>query len=83
MIDRVGDPTRFGVYLGSGEGKQDFDRFTAMVTNSLDGDRLDIAKFTRQGLETLHPTIELEQEPHMPAGHLASMFNARVLTSTA
>jgi 3-oxoacyl-[acyl-carrier-protein] synthase II len=77
LIDRVGDPTRFGVYLGSGEGKQDFDRFTAMVTKSLDGDRLDIAKFTRQGLETLHPTIELEQEPHMPAGHLASMFNAQ------
>ena len=25
------DPTRFGVYLGSGEGKQDFDTFTRMV----------------------------------------------------
>ena len=25
------DPTRFGVYLGSGEGQQDFDRFTQMM----------------------------------------------------
>ena len=77
LLNFSGDPTRVGVYLGSGEGKQDFGRFAEMVTLSLDGDRLDIAKFTRRGLETLHPTIELEQEPHMPAGHLASMFNAQ------
>src|SRR5207344_2269537 len=25
----------------------------------------------------LHPMAELEQEPHMPAAHLASMFNAQ------
>ncbi len=71
------DPTRFGVYLGSGEGQQDFDRFTQMMVAALsDGDQLDLAKFTRVGLETLNPVAELEQEPNMPAGHLASLFGA-------
>ena len=28
ILDAQLDPTRFGVYLGSGEGQQDFDRFT-------------------------------------------------------
>ncbi len=71
------DPTRFGVYTGSGEGRQDFDRFTEMMVAALDGDRLDIAKFARKGLEILHPIVELEQEPNMPAGHLASLFGAQ------
>lgn len=72
------DPTRFGVYTGSGEGQQDFDRFTQMMVAGLSGgDKLDIAKFIRKGLETLHPIAELEQEPNMPAGHLASLFNAQ------
>jgi len=71
------DPTRFGVYTGSGEGQQDFDRFTQMMVAGLQGDTLDVAKFTKCGLEILHPIVELEQEPNMPAGHLASLFNAQ------
>jgi len=75
-LNRI-DPTRFGVYLGSGEGGQDFDRFTQMMVAALDGPRLDLAKFTRKGLEILNPVAEMEQEPNMPAGHLASLFNAQ------
>lgn len=71
------DPTRFGIYLGSGEGNQDFLSFTAMMAAALQGDRLDLAEFTRVGLEILNPVAELEQEPNMPAGHLAAMFNAQ------
>ena len=72
------DPTRFGIYTGSGEGQQDFDRFTQMMVAGLaGGETLDLAQFTRTGLETLHPTTELEQEPNMPAGHLASLFGAQ------
>ncbi len=48
-----------------------------MMTAALDGDELDLAKFTKAGLEMLHPVAELEQEPNMPAGHLAGMFNAQ------
>jgi 3-oxoacyl-[acyl-carrier-protein] synthase II len=72
------DPTRFGVYTGSGEGKQDFDLFTRMMVAGLDGtDTFDLAKFTKKGLESLNPMVELEQEPNMPASHLASLFNAQ------
>jgi 3-oxoacyl-[acyl-carrier-protein] synthase II len=71
------DPVRLGVYLGSGEGQQDFDSFTSMMMAAISGDTLDVAKFTKLGLETLHPLSEVEQEPNMPAGHLAGMFNAQ------
>ncbi len=71
------DPVRFGVYLGAGEGQQDFNCFTAMMADALQGETLDVAKFCKSGLERLHPLAELEQEPNMPAGHLASMFNAQ------
>jgi 3-oxoacyl-[acyl-carrier-protein] synthase II len=72
------DPTRFGVYTGSGEGQQDFDRFTEMMVAGLNGGTtLDVARFTRRGLELLNPIAELEQEPNMPAGHLASLFDAQ------
>jgi 3-oxoacyl-[acyl-carrier-protein] synthase II len=75
-LSRV-DPTSFGVYLGSGEGQQDFDRFTQMMVAGLDGDRFDVVRFVQKGLEILNPLAELEQEPTMPAAHLASMFNAQ------
>jgi 3-oxoacyl-[acyl-carrier-protein] synthase II len=72
------DPTRFGVYTGSGEGQQDFDRFTEMMVAGLNGGTsLDISRFIRRGMEVLNPISELEQEPNMPAGHLASLFDAQ------
>jgi 3-oxoacyl-[acyl-carrier-protein] synthase II len=72
------DPTRFGVYTGSGEGQQDFDRFTEMMVAGLNGGTtLDVGRFTRRGLELLNPIAELEQEPNMPSGHLASLFDAQ------
>ncbi|MGA2035386.1 MAG: beta-ketoacyl-[acyl-carrier-protein] synthase family protein, partial [Thermoguttaceae bacterium] len=77
-LDAPLDPLRFGVYTGSGEGQQDFHRFTQMMMAGLtDGTTLDLAGFIRKGLELLHPIAELEQEPNMPAGHLASLFNAQ------
>ena len=71
------DPTRLGIYLGCGEGQQDFDRFTQMMVAAIDGDQLNIAKFTQIGVEILNPLSELEQEPNMPAGHLAGLFDAQ------
>jgi 3-oxoacyl-[acyl-carrier-protein] synthase II len=75
---RTLDPTRFGVYLGCGEGTQDFDNFARMITSALlpDGG-FDAEQFTRTGLAILNAEGELEQEPNMPAGHLAGMFNAQ------
>ncbi len=77
ILDSRLDPTRFGVYTGSGEGQQDFDRFTEMMVAALEDGALDLAKFTKKGLEILNPVAELEQEPNMPAGHLASLFSAQ------
>ena len=77
ILDSPLDPTRFGVYTGSGEGQQDFDLFTRMMVAALNEEGLDLGQFTKTGLEILHPIAELEQEPNMPAGHLASLFNAQ------
>ncbi len=71
------DPTMFGVYLGSGEGHQDFDTFTRMVVRGLTPDGFDVTQFTKAGLELLNPIRELEQEPNMPCSHLAALLNAQ------
>jgi 3-oxoacyl-[acyl-carrier-protein] synthase II len=76
--DAVGDPRRFGVYMGAGEGNQEFMSFAKMMAASLQDDgSLDIVQFTKSGLELLNPVFELEQEPNMPVGHIAAMFNAQ------
>ena len=78
VLDSIDDPRRFGVYMGSGEGNQDFFSFASMMATSLDDEgNLDLVKFTEAGLKTLNPITELEQEPHMPVGHMAAMFNAQ------
>ncbi len=78
VLDKAIDPTLFGVYLGCGEGQQDFGRFTKMMLAAMgEGEQLDMVKFTQVGLETMHPISELEQEPNMPAGHLAALFDAQ------
>ncbi|MEX0718963.1 MAG: beta-ketoacyl-ACP synthase II [Planctomycetaceae bacterium] len=77
LLDREIDPARLGVYLGAGEGQQDFTLFMSMVAQAQSNGELDLEKFTRAGLERLDPQVELEQEPNMPAGHLASLFNAQ------
>ncbi len=77
LDDKSLDPIRLGVYLGSGEGNQDFASFTQMMSAGLKGPEFDVSEFIRTGIEILNPNAELEQEPNMPAGHLASLFNAQ------
>lgn len=71
-------PERFGVYLGAGEGQQDFMLFMSIIAEaqSKTGE-FDMETFTRLSLERMNPKAEMEQEPNMPAGHLASLFNAQ------
>jgi 3-oxoacyl-[acyl-carrier-protein] synthase II len=76
------DPRRFGVYLGSGEGQQDFPSFVNLVHRSTRGGEVDKALFTGLGVELLHRTREAEQEPGTPAGYLAAVFGARGHNST-
>jgi 3-oxoacyl-[acyl-carrier-protein] synthase II len=79
VLDSNPDPARFGIYLGSGEGNQDFFSFARMMTAGIiaGGDGFDATRFTEFGLETLNPMAEMEQEPNVPAGHLAAMFNCQ------
>lgn len=77
ILDGGLDPTRFGVYLGSGEGDQDFPAFTKMMVAAMKKGPFDMAQFTKAGFECLNPLVELELEPNMPAGHLAALFDAQ------
>ena len=71
------EPPRFGIYLGAGEGNQNFEAFSRMVAAGLADGELDLSRFAQVGLETLDPIGELEQEPNMPVGYISSMFNAQ------
>ena len=71
------EPHRLGVYLGAGEGQQDFDAFSRMMVAALKGGEFDLGTFVQQGLDQLDPQLELEQEPNMPVGYLAAMFDAQ------
>ncbi len=71
------EPQRLGVYLGAGEGQQDFEAFSHMMVAALKGGDFDLGTFVREGLDRLDPQLELEQEPNMPSGYLAAMFNAQ------
>jgi len=77
ILDDDFDPATFGVYLGAGEGQQDFYTFMKIIAQAQNDGHVDLEKFTKVGLEQLNPRFELEQEPNMPAGHLASLFNAQ------
>lgn len=78
VLDSIKDPTRFGVYLGSGEGNQDFESFAQMTAAAIkNGQGIDLVEFTKTGMKVLNPVMELEQEPNMPVGHMAALFNAQ------
>ncbi len=71
------DPGRFGVYLGAGEGQQDFMLVMNLIAISQKDGEVDLEAFTRTGMQKLNAQKEMEQEPNMPAGHLASLFDAQ------
>lgn len=75
--DRDFDPARFGVYLGAGEGQQDFMQFMSLVAGSYKDGEADLQKFTMDFISKMNPRFELELEPNMPAAHLSSLFNAQ------
>lgn len=70
------DLLRVGVYLGSGEGTLDFGNFVNAIAAAWRDNAVDVPEFCRRGLATFHKFRELEQEPSMPAGHIASLFGA-------
>ena len=77
------DPTRTGIYFGSGEGPIDFDNFVAAAVGGWDkaanngrGD-LDSVKWAEIAEKQLDAVREFEQDPNMAAGHIACQFNVQ------
>jgi 3-oxoacyl-[acyl-carrier-protein] synthase II len=76
-LDRYAfDPRRFGIDLGSGEGKQDFFNFVKIIGDSWNGSAVSTATFLELGKNIFGPIKEQEQEPNMAAAHLAQIFRA-------
>ena len=70
------DRNRFGVYLGSGEGIQDFHNLMSLIARAYipEERRVDAPTFSRDGLREFHAGREAEQELHTTPGHLAAHF---------
>src|SRR5947209_10406737 len=64
------DRTRFGVYLGSGEGIQDFHNFVSLIGENYQPatHSVNTTGFIRGGLERFHPGAEYEQEMQTTPG---------------
>jgi 3-oxoacyl-[acyl-carrier-protein] synthase II len=71
------DRTCFGVYLGSGEGIQDFAHLTSLIARHYQKEsaRMDTAGFARGAMREFHRECEAEQELHTTSGHLAAHFD--------
>jgi len=72
------DPDRFGIYTGSGEGRLDFASLTHSIAEALEPDgSVNTVRFAKVALERYNGLSELEQEPNMPANHLATEYGLR------
>jgi 3-oxoacyl-[acyl-carrier-protein] synthase II len=69
------DRTRLGVYLGSGEGSEDFASVIASAAAAMpEGQPLNPSAFVKQALMILDRDHEAEWEMHTSSGHLAAEF---------
>lgn len=71
------DPTRVGVYMGSGEGSEDFHAVIAGCAAACDatGAKVDHGKFATAVTRVLHPRREAELEMNTTAAHVAAEFD--------
>ena len=70
-----GNRSRMGVYLGSGEGSDEFPALVRGLAHASNGTSpVDAGEFTRVMLQWMDGPREGEQEMHTPAGHIAETF---------
>ena len=76
LLEVKGDRARMGVYLGSGEGKEDFQALvSSTAAATAPGSRTaDIRRATALLHERLNGPQEAEQEMYVPSGYLANEF---------
>ncbi len=68
-----------GVYLGAGEGPLDFWPFVEISVQAWDKQKncLDTVKWAELAYKRLDRDREFEQDPNMPAAHVAKLFDLR------
>ena len=73
------DRSRLGIYLGAGEGSVDNDVFFNAIVQAWDAnaDEMNWSKWAEVAFGRMSPMRELEQEPNMPAAHIAILTGAR------
>ncbi|MEN6385498.1 MAG: beta-ketoacyl-[acyl-carrier-protein] synthase family protein [Phycisphaerales bacterium] len=72
------DRRRMGIYLGAGEGPVDSDIFFNSIVQGWDGNgTIDWQKWHAYSQSKMQAKAELEQEPNMPAAHVAVFTGAR------
>ncbi len=73
------DRSRLGIYLGAGEGSVDNDAFFTAILEAWDArtSQMDWGRWAQVAFGRMDPMYELEQEPNMPAAHLAVLTGAR------
>jgi 3-oxoacyl-[acyl-carrier-protein] synthase II len=73
------DRSRLGIYLGAGEGSVDNDVFFAAIVDGWNSEtnEMDWGKWAQVAFGKMDATRELEQEPNMPAAHIAMLTGAR------
>ena len=73
------DRSRLGIYLGAGEGSVDNDVFFNAIVKGWDdvNSEMDWGKWAELAFGRMSPMCELEQEPNMPAAHIAMLTGAR------
>jgi len=71
--------SRLGIYLGAGEGSVDNDVFFEAIVKGWDNNssEMDWGKWSLSAFGRMDPMRELEQEPNMPAAHIAMLTGAR------
>jgi 3-oxoacyl-[acyl-carrier-protein] synthase II len=76
LENRKIDPGRIGVYLGAGEGIQDFHHLVSLIARHYrrENGQVDAAGFAREALTAFHRGREAEQELHTTSAHLAGYF---------
>lgn len=83
------DPSRFGVYLGAGEGIPNFELLTRLIVQTLDErSRVDLSRFNELGRPQILAEVELTREPNALASIIAGLFcaegpNLNTLTACA
>ena len=73
------DRRRMGIYLGAGEGAVNSDAFFSSLVESWQEDKNapDWKQWVNVAAQKMQADQELEQEPNMPAGHVAVLTGAR------